>query len=614
MISTRSVDARPGLVVSRNADEICRTNYENGRELAVEPVGGLLVSMRVLRFDAFTLDQSRRAVLRSGAELELRSQSFDVLNHLVEHAGKIVSKQDLFTAVWGGAARTDDSLVQCIKDIRQVLGDGEHRIIKTVHGRGYVLVAEVFDGAPPPEAKLRADAGLLTGQSDAAAVPRSKWQGTLIAAGLLIIVLAGSGWLLSSRTRQPVALTMTAVPSIAVLPLKALGDDSDSALAILADEIAAGLWRAARGFDPDIRPTSAVKDARADPKTIGWNLGVRYIVRGVARRESDGLHVNIELIEADSVRQVWIGTFGYRPEQAGAQTGMAAFIGWTLAAELLRAEVRRPLPATPGAGHYTMLGRALMTEKISAERNRQAIAYFEKAMSIEPNHFLALVHYARATGGYSLTGWLPENEHEEKLAKAEDAVLRALQQEPKSAHAHGAHGHVLRAKGEYPQAIEAFKLALLHNPHFVHARAELGRTLIDIGKPAQAIAEIERAIEMSPTDIALYTWCYWAGLAALHNSDHVGALNWLLRSLQANPSHDNTLRLMAVALADAGREEEARKKIGEFLKARPGATLDDWRRPNWNNHPEVTARRERIRATLKRLGVPEHKLQSASKP
>ena len=269
---------------------------------------------------------------------------------------------------------------------------------------------------------------------------------------------------------------------------------------------------------PDIRPTSAVKDALADPKTIGRELRVRYIVRGLARRESEDLRINVELIEAESVRQVWVGTFDYRPGLAGAQTRTAAFIGRTLAAELLRAEVRRPLPARPGAGHYTMLGRALMTERISAERNARAIAYFEKAMSVEPSHFLSLVHFARATAGYSLTGWLPEGEHEERLAKAEHAILRALQQEPKSAHAHAAHGQVLRAKGEYPQAIEAFKLALLHNPDFVHARAELGRTLIDIGKPEQAIAEIERAIKISPTDISLYTWYYWAGLAALHLS------------------------------------------------------------------------------------------------
>ena len=241
----------------------------------------------------------------------------------------------------------------------------------------------------------------------------------------------------------------------------------------------------------------------------------------------------------------------------------------------------------------------------------RAIAYFETAMSVEPSHFLSwFTLQGRPLATASPAGF-PEGEHEERLARAEDAILRALQQEPKSAHAHAAHGQVLRAKGEYPQAIEAFKLALLHNPDFVHARAELGRTLIDIGKPEHAIAEIERAIKMSPTDISLYTWWYWAGLAALHLSDHEGALNRLLRSLQANPSHDNTLRLMAVALADAGREEEARKKVEEFLRARPGATLDDWRRPNWDGHPEVTARREHIRATLKRLGVPEAKQQAA---
>jgi DNA-binding winged helix-turn-helix (wHTH) protein/TolB-like protein len=563
--------------------------------------------MGVLRFDAFTLDQSRPALLRDGAVLELRQQSLAVLNHLVENAGRLVSKQELFQAVWGGAARTDDSLVQCVKDIRQALGDSDHRIIKTVHGRGYMFMGQVSEAAPAAETPQRVNA------SAAQITPRQRpeWRRSLIVAGLLFITLAGSGWLGWQWTR-PAEVTMMAVPSIAVLPVKALGDDTDTALATLADEIAAGIWRAPRGFVPDIKPTSAVKDLQVDPKAIGRLLGVRYVVRNLARREGEQLQITVQLIEADTARQVWAGDFDYRLGQPGAQGRTAARIGRSIVTEVLRIEVRRPLPARPGAGHYTMLGRALMTEKISAERNAKAIAYFEKAMSIEPNHFLSLVHFARATAGYSLTGWLPESEHEVRLARAEASVLRALQQEPKSAHAHAAHGQVLRAKGEYPQAIEAFKLALLHNPDFVHARAELGRTFIDIGKPEQAIAEIERAIQMSPTDISLYTWYYWAGLAALHLSDHEGALIWLLRSLQANPSHDNTLRLMAVALADAGREEEARKKIEEFLTARPGARLDDWRRPNWDSYPEVTARRERIRATLKRLGVPEVKRQAAS--
>jgi DNA-binding winged helix-turn-helix (wHTH) protein len=68
--------------------------------------------MRILRFDAFTLDASRPALLRGGVELELRAQCLDVLHYLVAHPGRLVSKEELFQAVWGGAARTDDSLVQ----------------------------------------------------------------------------------------------------------------------------------------------------------------------------------------------------------------------------------------------------------------------------------------------------------------------------------------------------------------------------------------------------------------------------------------------------------------------------------------------------------------------
>ena len=601
--------------MSLNADEICRTNYENGRDAAVEPVGGLLVGMRVLRFDTFTLDQSRRAILRRGAEIELRSQSFDVLNHLVERAGQLVTKQELFDAIWGGAARTDDSLVQCIKDIRQALGDSDHRYIKTVHGRGYRFVAEVSDGAPP-EAKPQADASLLNGRSDAADAPQSKWQGALIAASLLITALAGSGWLLWKQTRpvEPATLTMIAMPSIAVLPVKALGDDSDSALATLADEITTGLWRAPRGFNPDIRPPSAAKDAPNDARAMGRKLGVRYIAQTSARREGELVQVNVQLIEAESTRQVWVGPFEYRLGQPGAQNRAAARIGRTLAAELLRAEVRRPLPPMPGAAHLTMLGRALMAEEANARTTGEAIAHFEKAIAADPAYSLALAHYARAVATSSLNGWLPENRQDEMLAKAEDVIKRALKLEPDNAGAHLVHASVLRAKGDHEQAIAAFRHVLLLNPNFANAQAELGRSLIDVGRADEAIAEIQKAIALSPTDITLYMWYYFAGLASLHLGDHQGALDWLRKSHQANRAHDNTLRLMAVALADAGREAEAREKIKEFLKLRPHATLDDWKRPNDRAHPAVAAPREHFRATLQRLGVPESNVHAAAKP
>ena len=55
---------------------------------------------RVLRFDVFTLDLTRRVVLRGDQQLTLRRQSFDVLQYLAEHAGVLISKDDLRQAVW----------------------------------------------------------------------------------------------------------------------------------------------------------------------------------------------------------------------------------------------------------------------------------------------------------------------------------------------------------------------------------------------------------------------------------------------------------------------------------------------------------------------------------
>jgi len=567
--------------------------------------------MRALRFDAFTLDQSRHAILRDGLELELRSQSFDVLCYLVEHAGRLIPKQELFEAVWGGAARTDDSLVQCIKDIRQALGDSDHRIIRTVHGRGYAFVAPVSEVGAAPETS--AGASVSDGRPKSAA-RHPRWQPLSIAAALLVAVLAGGAWLLWKAARPAPPLTMIASPSIVVLPVRATGNDTDHAVAALTDEIVTELWRAPRAFQLDIRSIHATTDLPAEPKTLGRKLKVRYIVRSSARREDDLIRLNVQLTEAETSRQIWAGTFDYKLNQAGAQSLAAARVGRTLVYELQQAEVQRPLPANPEAAHYTMIGRSLMDNERSPKTSAEALALFEKAINMEPRYFPALVQFARLTAGHILNGWVSRDEREARLVKAEDAIKLALSLEPTSAGAHFAHGGLLRVRGEYEQAVTAFRQALIHNPNYAHAYAEMGRTKIELGRAHETVALIERAITISPTDAALDFWCFWAGMAALYVGDNEAALEWLRRSHQANRAYDNTLRLMAVALARTGRDAEARAKVAEFMKLQPQFTVDGyWHRPREQN-PVVAQQRAHIAATLRQLGVPEVKSQRASAP
>jgi TolB-like protein len=100
-------------------------------------------SSRTLRFDVYILDLTRCALVRGETEIRLRPKAFDVLRYLVEHAGRLISKEELIGATWQGISVTDDSLVQCIKDIREALSDHDRRIVKTVPRRGYIFAARV---------------------------------------------------------------------------------------------------------------------------------------------------------------------------------------------------------------------------------------------------------------------------------------------------------------------------------------------------------------------------------------------------------------------------------------------------------------------------------------
>ena len=98
-------------------------------------------------FDKFALDLKRGCLQDETTEIKLRPKSFEVLKYLVENSGRLIGKDELIRAIWADASVTDDSLVQCLKDIRHALCDETQQIIKTVHGRGYIFDIEVTDAS-----------------------------------------------------------------------------------------------------------------------------------------------------------------------------------------------------------------------------------------------------------------------------------------------------------------------------------------------------------------------------------------------------------------------------------------------------------------------------------
>src|SRR5262245_49308774 len=103
------------------------------------------------RFDRFVLDVQRGALLApDGAELALRPKSYALLCLLVENAGRLLDRDAIMAAVWPGVFVSDDSITQCVRDIRRALSDNAQQLLRTVQRRGYLFAVEVsrLDSTP----------------------------------------------------------------------------------------------------------------------------------------------------------------------------------------------------------------------------------------------------------------------------------------------------------------------------------------------------------------------------------------------------------------------------------------------------------------------------------
>ena len=99
------------------------------------------------RFEDFVLDLARGTLLTTaGHEIPLRRKSFQLLRLLVENVGQLLDRDGIYRAIWTDLAVSDDSITQCIHEIRRALGDKAQRIVRTVPGRGYLMEVEVTTG------------------------------------------------------------------------------------------------------------------------------------------------------------------------------------------------------------------------------------------------------------------------------------------------------------------------------------------------------------------------------------------------------------------------------------------------------------------------------------
>jgi DNA-binding winged helix-turn-helix (wHTH) protein/tetratricopeptide (TPR) repeat protein len=163
---------------------------------------------QLLAFDGFTLDLMRGVLTAEARQVVLRPKTAAVLAHLLVHAGQVVSRDALLSAVWGDVAVTDDSLTQCISEIRRALGPGRADLLQTYARRGYMMatrVRPVTPAADPPEpsAPAASPGGRAETTRHAAVLSHRGVTWAALAIGGCGLALAAATWLGEDRAPGP---------------------------------------------------------------------------------------------------------------------------------------------------------------------------------------------------------------------------------------------------------------------------------------------------------------------------------------------------------------------------------------------------------------------------
>ncbi|HET7618904.1 MAG TPA: winged helix-turn-helix domain-containing protein [Vicinamibacterales bacterium] len=216
----------------------------------------------VVYFGAFRLDLADGLLSRGGEEIRLPPRALAILQHLVERAGRIVSKQALMDAAWKDAHVSETSLTEAIGIIRQTLGDDPQHptFIQTVHRRGYRFIAPITTDAPPSPAETPppvtvAPSSPVPDAPSAQPTPM-RTRSRAIVAALAVATLAAAGvglWIARGAADVPEVIRVsvevpadqapspgpTAHPAIAISPdgerIVYVGGDGESARLYLRD-------------------------------------------------------------------------------------------------------------------------------------------------------------------------------------------------------------------------------------------------------------------------------------------------------------------------------------------------------------------------------------------
>jgi adenylate cyclase len=422
---------------------------------------------------------------------------------------------------------------------------------------------------------------------------------------MLLAVLLGAAYL---RFHQPESSPAQRL-SMVVLPFKNLNNEPEQEYFAegITDDLTADLARIEDSFV--IAPSTARAYKDADPKRVGQELGVHYLLDGSVQRTGSTVRINARLIDTRTGAEIWSDRFdGDWTKSMRLQDIITGRLARRLDLELINQESRRAelaRPDNPDAVDLAMRGWVVLNQPYSREQLAQSQRLFEQALEIDPSLPKALVGLADTLAIEVNYRWI--DNPADQLRRAEDAVGRVLSVFPNDAMAQFVKGEIQRAKGRDVEiAVSAYEAAIALNPSLAPAYGGLGGAKIRVGRSAEAFAPLEMAIKLSPRDPLLNTWYFYICHAHSHLGQYQQAIESCRQSIAVKPFWIAYADL-ASSHAWIGQQREAEAAVAELQRMKPDYTVARWLEDGsgWSDNAVFLTEFQRIAEGLRKAGLPE---------
>ncbi|UWU73757.1 winged helix-turn-helix domain-containing protein [Bradyrhizobium huanghuaihaiense] len=574
----------------------------------------------MLRFAGFELDQQRAEVRGAdGVAIKLRPKTFEMLRLFATSGGRVLTKQELMEAVWPNVHVGEDSLFQCIRELRTALGDERRQLIKLASGGGYLLAAEVAaeQGAAlelPLAEPVKAEPAPPTEAVAAPLSPRPLLRGLrrrvgiAAGAGLCAMIL---GFAVAVPVWKPELLFRRAPPRLAVMPIVDASNDPRGAM--MAAEVTS---RLTDGF-ARIQNVSVVAPRSSAvagvEKASAPAAASDYEIRGELHHSDQSWTLRARIIRAGTGEVQSVVAASVSADEADAQlqqSRLVAGVGHVLARRLNDTlEPSAPSFRTRGAsagGDKVAIEQAIASiNQTTRERFGMAQSMLQKALEDDPDN----LDIAVALSSLQLRGiqmvWFSPEEAAAVEAKANATLEQALRSKPNSIPVLEAYCRFLSATNHFVESLVTCAKALSFDPWNGPALYLIGLGQIHLGRFDDALATFRQADRYDTPPSSRWTWLLGAGWATLLKGQGEEALPWLQRSIAITSASGRSHMLLAAAYHRAGRSEEAKAAIEQGLKLRPGTNRQNVSPPRMNASPVFLAASDRVVQSMVDAGLPE---------